>query len=459
MLPRLLSSTLLLALALASPTPAAADLDGVLQVQWGDAMDASGASPVRVQLATRGGALELDAEQALLSADDLYALNGQQAMVTVSGAQKSGGAAIASSIVPRSAKQGTDLPAVVEDRPWVVLLCRFADVASEPRSPQYFRSLFGYEPGQLGAYFDQMSEGQVQMGEARVHGWYALPEARAAYFNSRGGASLGKLMDDCLAAADAEVQFDQGIAGILLMFNAALDCCAWAGKVQKTLDGTTAAWRMAWLPPYAYENVAGLAHEIGHTFGLPHSNNSDGDFDTYDNPWDLMSDSYGYAVRDASLGRLPKSIAAHQRDRLGWIAPQRKRVLDQEGSYRVLLARSDGGQDADTELLEILWGPLAEGRRLVLSAVSRDTVPDGALPGAAVIIHEVDSQRREPGWAMDTSPVAADYADTPGTMFQPGESWRSDDGALELTVIEQTAEGFVLQVNLSSPIFSDRFGD
>src|SRR5690606_20865137 len=192
-------------------------------------------------------------------------------------------------------------------------------------------------------------------------------------------------------------------------FNAPLDCCAWAGQVHKTLDGTTASWRVAWLPPYAYQNVAGLAHEIGHTFGLPHSNNSDGDTDTYDSPWDLMSDSYRYAVSDPLFGRLPKSIAAHQRDRLGWIAPERKRRLDQEGRYRVLLASADGGVATDTELLELAWGPFTGGRRLVLSAVTEGNARDAALPGAAVIVHEVDGQRREPGWAMDVNPVAADY--------------------------------------------------
>lgn len=447
---------LLLALAAVPCMAQATALDGVLQVQWGDAQD-HGDAPVQVQLATAGGAIELDGAQALLAAQDLYALNGERALVSLPASQKRGGAALASSIVPLAAKSATG--PVVEDRPWVVLLCRFADVPAEPQAPDYFRALFGYEPGQLGDYFDRMSEGRVQLREAQVHGWNTLPGPRADYLTSRGGAALGRLMDDCIATADAEVQFGPDVAGILLMFNAPLDCCAWAGKVQKSLDGTTAAWRVAWLPPYAYENVAGLAHEIGHTFGLPHSNNTDGDNDTYDSPWDLMSDSYGYAMQDPLFGRLPKSIAAHQRDRLGWIAPERKRQLDQDGRYRVLLVPADGGQANDTELLEVVWGAPGAGRHLVLSAVSPGTAQDAALPGAAVIVHELDNQRREPGWAMDANPVAADYADTAGNMFQPGESWASPDGALRMRVLQQTSEGFLLQVELSSPIFADRFGD
>src|SRR5690606_22098489 len=100
---RMLLRLLLLALATTSCMVQATDLQGVLQVQWGDAFD-SGEGPVQVQLATAGGAIELDGAAALLAAEDLYALNGERALVTVAGAQKHGGAALPASIVPLGAK-------------------------------------------------------------------------------------------------------------------------------------------------------------------------------------------------------------------------------------------------------------------------------------------------------------------------------------------------------------------
>src|SRR3546814_11184373 len=66
---------------------------------------------------------------------------------------------------------------------------------------------------------------------------------------------------------------------------------------------------------------------MGQGYGLPHSDNSDGDDDTYDNPWDVRSDAGSNAMYNVNFGALPKHINMAQRDRLGWVDAARKLVI------------------------------------------------------------------------------------------------------------------------------------
>src|SRR3546814_7049409 len=112
-----------------------------------------------------------------------------------------------------------------------------------------------------------------------------------------------------------------------MMFNGDLDGYAWGGGACAVLDGTRRCPRTTWNPPWAFTNLAPLAHEMGHGYGLPHSDNSDGDDDTYDNPWDVMSDAWSNAMYNVNFGALPKPINMAQRTRLGWVDAARQRVI------------------------------------------------------------------------------------------------------------------------------------
>ena len=112
-----------------------------------------------------------------------------------------------------------------------------------------------------------------------------------------------------------------------MMFNGDLDGFAWGGGACATIDGSRRCPRVTWNPPWSFGNLAPLAHEMGHGYGLPHSDNSDGDDDTYDNPWDVMSDGWSNAVYDPTYGSRPKHINMQQRDRLGWVDAANKRVI------------------------------------------------------------------------------------------------------------------------------------
>src|SRR3546814_768978 len=138
-----------------------------------------------------------------------------------------------------------------------------------------------------------------------------------------------------------------------MMFNGDLDGYAWGGGACAVLDGTRRCPRTTWNPPWAFTNLAPLAHEMGHGYGLPHSDNSDGDDDTYDNPWDVMSDAWSNAMYNVNFGALPKHINMAQRDRLGWVAAARQLVIPAGH-----LARARPGSRRG-------WSPTGRGGRAV----------------------------------------------------------------------------------------------
>src|SRR3546814_9934492 len=124
-------------------------------------------------------------------------------------------------------------------------------------------------------------------------------------------ADLDKLFTDCAAAADPTVDFT-GVQGVNMMFNGDLDGYAWGGGACAVLDGTRRCPRTTWNPPWAFTNLAPLAHEMGHGYGLPPPAHSDGDDDPYANPWDVMSAAWSRSEHHTSalppLIRIPYAV-------------------------------------------------------------------------------------------------------------------------------------------------------
>lgn len=460
---------------------ASALMVGRLELEWGDPQaradktgDGSGAQFRATLVDDLGVRHPLDAEQALRAAHDLYALYGRRiAVSTVPAAAKSAtGRALrridaivpVDDLLPASASTRTRARAAAKNvsaqgaeavagvTSWVTLMCKFSDIATEQKPIDFFRSQYGGAIGQLDHYWQEVSYGKINLAGSDAYGWATLPLTRADYVttdvNGKTTADLSKLFQDCIAVHDAAVNFaiNGGVQGVNMMFNGDLDGYAWGGSRCATLDGVNKCWSTTWNPPWSFGNLAPLSHEMGHAYGLPHANNADNDSDPYDNPWDVMSDAWSNAVSNATYGALPKHINMYSRNRLGWVEDARKLTVTAGGPARSIAVDRASLPGSTNRQMLILNYPDQSSRYYTVEVRKRTGNYENRLAGDAVIIHEVQTTRKEPAWSMDADTPPANRANNEGSMFKVGETWVSPDYAFRLMVESQTAEGFVVTV-------------
>jgi M6 family metalloprotease-like protein len=182
-----------------------------------------------------------------------------------------------------------------------------------------------------------------------AYGWYDLPEPQSAYV-SGSSANLGKLKNDCAAAADADVFFPDFV-GINFQFNLNIGGFSWGGGSNLVVDGQSRFYRMTWLADWADTFV--YAHEMGHGFGLPHSSGPYGA--VYDSRWDVMSGARN--DHDPLWGWLAPHTISYHKDLLGWIPPDRLYVATQGSSETITLHRlADIGAGGDYLMARIPRG-------------------------------------------------------------------------------------------------------
>lgn len=450
-------------------------LQGHLQLYWSDALPGSkAASSLTVTLVDDAGRRYLlDTKQALRAAVDLYAIKGRRVAMTLAkqptSTAKTGvnanAAMMPEVIVPidepglKSSKLATQqtaagalaTTAVTGTKRWVTLLCKFSDVAAVPQPTSFFQSMYTNTRGSLDHYFRQVSNNNINLAGSTANGWYTLPNTLGYYKNIDWRPALFK---DCTAKANASVNFAD-VYGINLVLNGDYADHAGALTMNATLDGVTKDWPITYLPLAASTGLEYYGHEMGHAFGLPHTNNSDGDGDTYDSPWDVMSNVNINAYSYAPYGRLPKHLSMYSKDVLGWVSAGKKYTYlrtspSNTGIIGDLDRASYPGVPPNFQMF-VLEVPNQPNRYYIVEVRLMKGVYDGALPGNAVIIHSVDTTRQEPAWSVDADNPPATVSNNEGSMFKVGESWTSPGpvgSRYRVTVNAAIAEGFRVTVEL-----------
>lgn len=453
MFPRLPALVSFALMGLASNVFAQTPVQGRLELLWGDAehADTQHAPRFDVNLVDDAGRRQaLDPQQSLKAADDLFSLAGQSVAMTLQPAPWPGGR-LAPEVLLQADAASAPSPAVSGAQPWVTILCKFSDIAAEPKNVAYFGTMLSNQTGRLDHYWREVSYNKANVGGSLAYGWFTLPSPRSTYIttdaNNHQTADLTKLFNDCTGVANPTVNFAPFV-GVNTMYNGDLDGYAWGGNRYAALDGPSRNWYVTWEPPWGYANEAPLAHEMGHGFGLPHANNSDADSDPYDNPWDVMSDAWDNAASDATYGAQPKHINVWSRDKLGWIDAARKQTLGTDGTVSgIVLDRASLIGSTHTQMIVVtLPAPEPASHYYVIEVRKKSGYYEANLAGDAVIIHEVNTARQEPSWSVDATVPPPTVANDPGSMFVVGESWTAPNNALRVSVTGTTTDGFVLDV-------------
>jgi len=450
---------LLLFVLLFSPIPGAqaapgsgdpgggASRTGWLTLTWGDGAQGSGTTALELSIVDESGEpTSLEIESDLLG--KAYGLNRRRVVATGQWIESPGQAKrlqvssldLDETSGAPSGPTSASVTALSGSQPWVNLLCKFSDISTEPKALSYFDGLLGEaEPG-LGHYWREVSYDQVNILGSDSFGWYLLPQPRSYYLGLTASAMLTQLFADCTAAADADLDYADFV-GINLMFNAELDGSAWGGARWATLDGRTGFWYTTWEPPWGYGNQTVIAHEMGHGFGLPHSSGSYGL--TYDNKWDVMSDSWANCSRSTSptYGCLAQHTISYHKVRLGWIGTgQRFEATD--GIATITLERLALPETGNYRMAIIPIGGSATHFYTV--EVRRWAGYDVKLPGEAVIIHEVDTTRLNPAHVMDAD--GNGNTGDAGAMWTVGESFSDVANEVTVSVDSATSSGFVVTI-------------
>ncbi|MFC3195416.1 hypothetical protein ACFODZ_14270 [Marinicella sediminis] len=427
--------------------------DGVLVVEYGETFESGSDIHMRYYLVNPEGNHRLLFSDEFMAQNPVHLWSGKRVRVQFKDQPGESGRWTQSIELLEGAQRG----GITGAQPWVSILCKFNDVPAEPENFSFFQNMYANLPAGLDHYWREVSYENINVVGSLAVDWVDLPGTHTFYVPTPGSgtdANLNSLFDDCTDAADPFVDFSSGFVGINMMFNELLDCCAWGGGLGATLDGLFRSWRVTWNPPWSFANEGVIAHEMGHGFGLPHANNSDGDGNPYDSPWDVMSSATGRAVDDPVYGRLGKHINMQYKYRLGWVNDGDGFIADALTDTVIVIDQTALAATINHRFARL---PLADGSHYMVEVRKQVGNYESNLAGEAVIIHHVVSGRSEPPWVIDQDVPPADFSDNEGVMWKVGETFNDPIDGYTVEVLSETTDGFEVRITGSDLIFADGF--
>ncbi len=334
--------------------------------------------------------------------------------------------------------------------PYATLLCEFAGaptVDTASWSVAYYDRLMLGDPDSVDKFWREVSYGAINLAGSKAFGWFQMAKPASAY--RRGSQpDLDALARDCTATADraaGKALYFPKYAGLNLVFSECIDRSR-GGAMELTLDGRRQTYRVTWVCPGYASSHQIFSHEIGHSFGLTHSEDAQGS--EYGNNWDVMSNA-AYCAPSTPLGTLAQQPIAYDKDVLGWIAPRDKYMARGPGTVTIQLDNLEQlrANSPGYLLAEI---PLPGGRFYTVEARARSGY-DLALPSAGVLIHEVDPRRTNRARLVTGDPTAGRNTLLTAMGGWPvGSAFIDRENNVGISVDAQVDRGFVVTLYLAA---------
>ena len=333
-----------------------------------------------------------------------------------------------------SAKKRTKLAQALAQpdakKPWLNLLCKFADIATEPHPSSFYQTMFGNTYPYLEHYWKDTTYGLIDISGTQTIDWVTLPH-NLAYYKPAGEEDANKALirEDCIVAAGGAGILD-GYYGLNLFVNGEM-FDEWAGVGG---GGTT------WIDLGAESYLGVIAHEMGHVYGLPHSSGRYGS--NYDSPWDVMSSAYG-GNNFGSYGAIPQHTIAFHKQKLGAIninAQWSNAEVDASGGELIHLSRLEEDAVAGDYLIANISS--SDGTKHY-TVEARDKIGyDTSLPAKAVIIHEIEGEFR----AYVVDPDNNGNLSDAGARWQVGETFTDAVNTISVEIVSSTATGYYIRI-------------
>ena len=161
--------------------------------------------------------------------------------------------------------------------PWAIVLCQYSDKPQVPQNSDYYVDLFTRNgTGGLCDYWRAVSCNALDLTGSQVFGWFTMTHVSTEVNQLHFPGDRNTLVQWGLDTAAANGVNLAAFRSVLIVQNYGVDHGA-AG------NGVVIVHQDPALCEFGF-----IAHEMGHGFGLPHSNSSNPDM-VYGDGWDLMS--------------------------------------------------------------------------------------------------------------------------------------------------------------------------